>query len=271
MIPRIVDSISSFFGPMMNTMYAVQADLYQHLYASVHEYATSQGLNQTENVVDECLASFEPMRQKAENEIKSLREGKVARTPMGGGLSKPGLFTRKSSASSASSRASSLKPPAPSAPPISSPRLGNQRTSFSGKLPPPPPPPSAPSPSLKSPSLSPANYRTASSPTLSPPSYNSLQNNVRPVNGNSRTQSASSITSMDVKKKKPPPPPPKPSISPKPEFVVAKYDFAGENAGDLAFSTGSRIKVTKKTDSLEDWWEGELNGKRGQFPRNYCE
>lgn len=101
----------------------------------------------------------------------------------------------------------------------------------------------------------------------------SQQNALRPpVNGsNGRTPSSSSLASVDVKKKKPPPPPPKPSISPKPEFVVAKYDFSGESEGDLVFATGSRIKVIKKTDSLEDWWEGEFNGKRGQFPRNYCE
>src|SRR5579862_565643 len=95
LIPSIIESISSFFGPMMSTMYAVQLDLYQHLYASVYEYATSQGLNATENVVEDFLAAFEPVRQKTENEIKSLREGKISRTPMGEHTSKPGLFTRK--------------------------------------------------------------------------------------------------------------------------------------------------------------------------------
>jgi len=261
-IPQIIESIASFFGPIMNTMYAVQSDLYQHLYASVHEYATSQGLNNTDTVVEECLALFEPVRQKAETEVKSLREGKIARTPMGGPVSKPGLFTRKSSGASVPS--SKTKPTVPSSSPMPSPRLETRRGSSGGvgKLPPPPPPPSAPSPRLQ-------NTSTLS-PTLGPPAYNgSLR---PPTNGNSRTTSSSSIGSVDVKKKKPPPPPPpKPSISPKPEFVVAKYDFGGENEGDLAFTVGARIKVIKKTDSLEDWWEGEFNGKRGQFPRNYCE
>ena len=52
--------------------------------------------------------------------------------------------------------------------------------------------------------------------------------------------------------------------------MVAQYDFAGEGTGDLAFRVGDRIKVIKKTGSLEDWWEGELHGARGMFPRNYC-
>lgn len=72
--------------------------------------------------------------------------------------------------------------------------------------------------------------------------------------------------------KKPPPPPPKPrSVSSNAIFVTALYDFGGQSAGDLAFQEGDRIRVMKRTDSTDDWWDGELHGVRGSFPANYVE
>lgn len=72
-----------------------------------------------------------------------------------------------------------------------------------------------------------------------------------------------------VQKKKPPPPPPK-RIGSHALFAVALYAFQGEGQGDLSFREGDRIKVLKKTDSTDDWWEGELGGVKGSFPANYC-
>ncbi len=74
-----------------------------------------------------------------------------------------------------------------------------------------------------------------------------------------------------AQKKKPPPPPPKRiGFQPPALYAVALYDFDGQNQGDLRFNEGDQIKVLKKTDSTEDWWEGELRGTRGSFPANYC-
>ena len=73
------------------------------------------------------------------------------------------------------------------------------------------------------------------------------------------------------KKKPPPPPPPKKSSSAQGIWVTALYEFAGQGDGDLVFREGDRIKVTKKTESTDDWWEGELNGVHGSFPANYCQ
>jgi amphiphysin len=73
-------------------------------------------------------------------------------------------------------------------------------------------------------------------------------------------------------KKKPPPPPPKRIQSGNSDiWVTAMYGFTGQEIGDLSFSEGDRIKVIKKTDSTDDWWDGELKGHRGRFPANYCE
>jgi amphiphysin len=247
LIPSILESISAFFAPILNIMYSIQSDLFQHLYASVYEYANAQGHSNTDDLVEECFALYEPIRQKAETEIKSLREGKTGRTPMGEGTGRSGLFGRKPSASVPAARPSTFKSTA-TAP--ASPIESRKSSSTNNHKPPPPPPPAGPSSTLT-------------------PSFGSRQNS---YGAGSRTPSSSSLGSDAVKNKRPPPPPPpKPSISPKPDFVVAKYDFAGESPGDLAFKVGARIKIIKKTDSLEDWWEGELNGERGMFPRNYCE
>jgi len=70
-------------------------------------------------------------------------------------------------------------------------------------------------------------------------------------------------------KKKPPPPPPK-RIQNSSLYAKALYSFAGEGQGDLCFREGDMIKVVKKTDSTDDWWEGELRGIKGSFPANYC-
>jgi len=70
-------------------------------------------------------------------------------------------------------------------------------------------------------------------------------------------------------KKKPPPPPPKRITMPE-EFVVAQFAFAGQGQGDLSFQEGDRIKIVKKTGTDQDWWVGELNGRKGSFPANYC-
>lgn len=73
------------------------------------------------------------------------------------------------------------------------------------------------------------------------------------------------------KKRPPPPPPPKRITSKVPEtYVTALYSFEGETDGDLSFKDGDIIKVTKRTDSMDDWWEGILQGRQGSFPANYC-
>lgn len=81
----------------------------------------------------------------------------------------------------------------------------------------------------------------------------------------------SSTSNSTIQKKKPPPPPPKRIGSQNfGIFAVALYDFQGQSEGDLSFREGDQIKVIKKTDSTDDWWDGELRGVKGSFPANYC-
>ncbi|KAK2778587.1 hypothetical protein FQN53_001741 [Emmonsiellopsis sp. PD_33] len=91
-----------------------------------------------------------------------------------------------------------------------------------------------------------------------------------PPPGSTPSLSMTPIAAAVAAKKKPPPPPPR-AASSHAVFVTALYDFAGQGAGDLVFREGDRIRVLKKTDSTDDWWEGELKGVRGSFPANYCE
>lgn len=77
-----------------------------------------------------------------------------------------------------------------------------------------------------------------------------------------------SIAAAAAAKKKPPPPPPRPTNV---LFVTALFDFGGQGPGDLAFREGDRIRVLEKTESTDDWWEGELKGVKGSFPANYVE
>lgn len=84
--------------------------------------------------------------------------------------------------------------------------------------------------------------------------------------------STPSANSIAAKKKPPPPPPMKRGASKqRDQFVTAIYEFAGQEAGDLSFREGDKIKVIKKTESTDDWWDGELAGIRGRFPANYVE
>ena len=77
--------------------------------------------------------------------------------------------------------------------------------------------------------------------------------------------------SVLAKKKPPPPPPPKRIASNKPdEFVVAQFAFAGQGDGDLSFREGDRIRIVKRTPTDQDWWVGEIDGRKGNFPANYC-
>ncbi|KIY63533.1 SH3-domain-containing protein [Cylindrobasidium torrendii FP15055 ss-10] len=68
----------------------------------------------------------------------------------------------------------------------------------------------------------------------------------------------------------PPPPPPAPAA---PAGVTAKalwdYNADGSDGDDLSFSAGDIITIVKEDD--EDWWTGEIHGRRGLFPTNYVE
>lgn len=51
------------------------------------------------------------------------------------------------------------------------------------------------------------------------------------------------------------------------EWAEAKYDYTGQESGDLDLREGDRVLVTERTSS--DWWTGEIDGRSGIFPMSY--
>ncbi|KAG8191688.1 hypothetical protein JTE90_016475 [Oedothorax gibbosus] len=50
-------------------------------------------------------------------------------------------------------------------------------------------------------------------------------------------------------------------------LVQAKFDFEPQEEGELEFSSGDVIRVLEKHD--QNWWEGEVRGRKGCFPVNH--
>lgn len=135
---------------------------------------------------------------------------------------------------------------------------------------PPPSEPSAP-PSPKS-SLSPYPDHSLPTPSSSYVAHSPAGPKTDYFSRDRQATSSSLSPSAIAAKKMPPPPPPAKRFpsTPAPVYVTAMYAFDGQNQGDLSFAEGERILVLKKTESTDDWWEGELKGVKGSFPANYC-
>jgi hypothetical protein len=75
----------------------------------------------------------------------------------------------------------------------------------------------------------------------------------------------------------------RPVITPKPELntplspeegvgrAIALFDFNAVEPGDVSFSKGQVITITKKTGTTDTWWTGKVNGRSGTFPANFVE
>ncbi len=98
--------------------------------------------------------------------------------------------------------------------------------------------------------------------------------NSKPIRPNS---SKPSFNSSDYKQQIPPSSntpaatPPAYSSAKGIEKAIALYSFKGEQPGDVPFKKGDVITITEKTDSVDDWWTGSVNGQSGIFPANYVE
>lgn len=79
--------------------------------------------------------------------------------------------------------------------------------------------------------------------------------------------STDSFSSAAKSKPAPPPPRAKPSHLSKPvEKVTALYDYEAQAHGDLGFSAGDVIEIVHRTENINEWWTGKLDGREGQFP-----
>jgi amphiphysin len=97
-----------------------------------------------------------------------------------------------------------------------------------------------------------------------PPPYSSSGTDIGRANS-----TGSHWASAAKSKAAPPPPKPKPgrlSALPVAETVTALYDYEAQAEGDLSFSAGDIIEITQRTANENEWWNGKINGKQGQFP-----
>ncbi|KAK4942166.1 BAR adaptor protein Hob1 [Elasticomyces elasticus] len=93
-----------------------------------------------------------------------------------------------------------------------------------------------------------------------------------PAGSMSSMPGSPALGAVAAAKGKPPPPKPKPSrLSgvPAAETVTALYDYEAQAEGDLSFMTGDVIEIISRTQNENEWWNGRVHGRQGQFPGNY--
>lgn len=293
-LPRLNAATFSLLPHLLANQIILQNNLIGNLYTVLHQYSHEQGYPDPPPELEEVIpiwdSSFTSLRKELESSFDMLKTGKAIHQPMrlpDKGETMTGLGIRNKVMPSRRTSSNTVGHTASTAP---SPRIGSGL----------PPPYSEQGPAVNLASKPSMNSLNASkpkiggySPGLSPSpgpdpwgrrtstaSYASSNGTSTAgyANGHDdyfnkqRIPSIAASTSPNpaAGKKKPPPPPPKKIGSFQGEYVTAMYDFDSHTQGDLAFREGDRIKVVKKTNSSQDWWEGELRGVKGSFPANYC-
>nr|KAK5440154.1 hypothetical protein LTR18_008091 [Exophiala xenobiotica] len=263
-LPRLLQSVFSLLPHFLATLVSIQNSLLGHYYTLLHAYCTEEGFPSPSPPMDEVIRlwddAFKPVQREAESFLL-LANGKAVRAPMNQEDGHPPVNGyRRPSGNSSFGRTQSLSPARalPPSPSYDIPPKMSSSPAPSTLLSPTTPLETTPSPQ--------SVYQTPMSYSPAAPHTDYFSRDRQP--------SAAAVTSVSAmaQKKRPPPPPPPPRLpSQQTIFVTALYDFDGQSEGDLAFREGDRIKVLKKTESTDDWWQGELRGLKGPFPANYCQ
>ena len=53
------------------------------------------------------------------------------------------------------------------------------------------------------------------------------------------------------------------------QFCRAQFDYDAQGDQEISFRAGDLIKLVFEEN--ETWWCGEINGKRGMFPKDFVE
>ncbi|KAK3364461.1 hypothetical protein B0T25DRAFT_66271 [Lasiosphaeria hispida] len=291
-LPPIIAAAFSLVPPLVSNLALIQNRLLGLYYTTLNSYCEDLGFPSPPPPMDEVItawsSAFGPIQRQAES-IDFIARGKAINMPMN--------LTHDPNARKLTAP-STLLPRRSSSGIIPSTNTGPQprtlRIPSMGSLRQQPEPSPSPVSTYKRPDyLTPTDFTTATvlggapidrtmsrSPGgLSPGTSQGrdyFSNRDRPSTASTDASGVSyggysTPTGNGFVKKKPPPPPPKRIPSTKPEeWVVALYAFAGQGQGDLSFREGDRIKIVKRTGTDQDWWVGELNGAKGNFPANYC-
>lgn len=265
-LPSLIAAVFSLLPCLLAAQIEIQNTLLGHYYTALHTYAQQENFPSPpppmEQVVRDWQADFLPTQQEVES-FASIANGKSVRgdEERRNGTHSNGFGLRRPSSTrqlSSTSPNRNVPPPAPNL--GTKPKIGEWLSASSSAN---------------------QNHRTPS------PDYATESYSAPPASSHGSTsqrgdyfsrerQPSSTATTPGsglgtIAKKKPPPPPPRPSPGIQATYVTALYDFGGQGQGDLAFREGDRIRVIKKTDSTDDWWQGELRGVKGSFPANYCQ
>ncbi|KAL0581405.1 BAR adaptor protein Hob1 [Marasmius crinis-equi] len=239
-LPRFMQMTTQFIDPLFHSLFYMQLNIFYLVLEKMNAFSENTKYDISNIPGNQIMSNYEESRTDAWSQIEELNvtkriisTSKMVQSSRQGSMMGRAPSSASSSLGRAPSAASSTLGRAPSAASASSVGSGFK------KAPPPPPMP----------------Y------TASPPPY-------------SPSPAGTAAAAAAASKRAPPPPPPlkpKPSFGPKPQFVVALYDFDAQADGDLSFKTGDRIEIVEKTTSAEDWWTGRLNGQQGVFPGNYVQ
>lgn len=289
-LPRLNAATFSILPHLLTNQIVLQNNLIGNLYTVLHQYSHEQGYPdpppEPEEVIPLWESSFTPLRMEMESSLGLLKTGKAVHLPMrlpdkGDTLTGLGIRNKVLPGRRVSSdvcvptlggrptrpTTTLSSPSEDAAPPVSL----SSKPSYSSL--------SASKPRIQASgsSLTPGGdmYGRRASSTSQASSYSNGTNGhsdyfSKIPSNNSATSLPGYSPNPAAGKKKPPPPPPKKIGSFQSEYVTAMYDFDSHTSGDLSFREGDRIRVVKKTDSSQDWWEGEVHGKKGSFPANYC-
>ncbi|EDU42618.1 SH3 domain signaling protein [Pyrenophora tritici-repentis] len=289
-LPRLNAATFSILPHLLANQIVLQNNLIGNLYTVLHQYSHEQGYPdpppEPEEVIPVWDSSFTPLRTEMESSLGLLKTGKAIHQPMrlpdkgetvtGLGIRNKVLPGRRPSSNDSVPTITGVSRPARPAQTLSSTSESGPPISLSNK-------PSYSSLSASKPKIGGSPHLSANqdaygrraSSTSMASSYSNGGSDyfkMHPTASNGSTPSGyPSSPNPAAGKKKPPPPPPKKKIgSFQGEYVTAMYDFDSHTSGDLSFREGDRIRVVKKTESSQDWWEGEINGRQGSFPANYC-
>jgi hypothetical protein len=263
-LPPVISAAFSILPHLLAVQIMIQNTLLAQYYTILHNYCEENGFPSPPPPMDEVIATwnrdFKPTQQEVES-INCIARGKAVHQPMNlgddrRGSSVTGLGLRNGVRNGLANRRASSQNTLSAQPVSPNPEARVMRIPSSNSI-----------PTVNAPEPSPSPE-----PVYSPPDYSSHLTPSSSYSAHSPAgPSADYFQRGAVQKKKPPPPPPKRIGSQNSGlYAVALYAFEGQCQGDLSFKEGDQIKIVKKTDSTDDWWDGELRGVRGQFPANYC-
>ncbi|KIK70350.1 hypothetical protein GYMLUDRAFT_32353 [Collybiopsis luxurians FD-317 M1] len=230
-LPRFMTLSTQFIDPLFHSFFYMQLNIFYIILEKMNGFAEETKYDISNIPGNQITSNYEEQRTDAWSNIEELNITKR--------IISTSKFVQANRAAGGGPGTGMARVPSSSSSSLSSVR--SPPPSGFKKAPPPPP--------------------SAASQNAAPPPYT-------PSNG-----AASAAAAAAAAKRAPPPPPlkPKPRLAPKPQIVVALYDFNAQADGDLSFNAGDRIEIVERTASTEDWWTGKLNGVQGVFPGNYVQ